>query len=94
MAVDEEGVQGPESTITVRFDRTCRVMTESGILTLATQEDVDRLAVCTSLWNTRVDIVGGSTDPIVSLLPMRDITVSRGSGLKALLFCLLTSRCG
>ena len=77
MAVDEEGLQGPESTITVRFDRTCTVLADLAVLTLATQEDVNQLAVCTSLGNTRVNIVGGSTDPIVSLLPMRDITVSK-----------------
>ena len=76
VAVDGEGAVGPGSEVTVRFDRTCRVLANPDILTLASQRDVDQLSVCSSLGSTRVDIVRGSTDPIVSLLPMRDITVS------------------
>lgn len=76
VAVDEDGVQGPQSIVTVRFDRTCRVFPDSGILTLTSQSDVDSLGVCTSLGGIRVDLLGGSTiDPIISLLPMTHITV-------------------
>ena len=78
VAVDGDGAVGPESTLTVLFDRSCLVLPD--ILTLAAQSEVDRLAVCTSLrTSTRVDIVGGgvaSEDPITSLLPMSNITVS------------------
>ena len=76
MAVDGEGAAGPESTVTITFDRTCTVLPQPNLLTLRTQRDVDKLSVCNSLGSTRVDIVGGSTDPIITLLPMRDITVS------------------
>ena len=82
MAVDEDGAVGPESTIAVTFDRSCTVLPNSDTLILATQSDVEQLAVCNSLGSTRVDIIGSSSDPITSLRPMRDITVSHISKLR------------
>lgn len=79
VAVDGEGAQGSVATFTVTFDRTCLVLPSPPILTLATQEDVDKMAACSSLTSTRVNIIRSATDPILSLRPMRDITVSSGS---------------
>ena len=73
VAVDGAGAQGPVSTLTITFDRSCLVLPNPPILTLSNQDDVDRLAVCASLGSTRVDIIG--TD-IETLQPMEDITVS------------------
>ena len=78
-ARDEEGAQGAGSTLTVMFDRSCLIWRPNpDVLTLATQADVDTLAVCTSVGIRRVAMIADptGTDPIVSLLPMSDITVS------------------
>ena len=79
-ATDEDGSHGPISTLTITFDRSCLVFSDPSGLTLATQADVEKMVVCTSV---REDIrarieSSGDDDPIVSLLPMRDITVSEG----------------
>lgn len=75
LAVDRDGIQGPVSTVTITFDRSCLILpnTAATHLTLATQDDVNKLSVCTSLRNTRIDIIGPN---IESLQPMREITVS------------------
>ena len=75
--MDEEGALGM-STLFVNFDRSCLVFPNPTRLTLATQADVERMAVCTSVSNARIDIIEDFTggDPITSLLPMSDISVS------------------
>ena len=78
-ATDGDGAQGI-STLTISFDRSCVVFSNPTRLTLATQADVERMAVCTSVRGVRIDIVEdySGNDPIVSLLPLRDISVSWG----------------
>lgn len=77
-ARDAEGEEGDVSTLTIVFDRSCLVFTNPSVLTLATQTDVEKMTVCTSVGIPRVSISGDSDspDPIVSLLPMRNINVS------------------
>jgi Notch-like protein len=74
-ATDGDGAQGI-STLTISFDRSCVVFSNPTRLTLATQADVERMAVCTSVRGVRIDIVEdySGNDPIVSLLPLRDIS--------------------
>lgn len=81
-ARDAEGEEGVVSTLTVIFDRSCSVFPNPSVLTLATQTDVDKVAVCTSIGSRRVSITGASDspDPIVSLLPMRNVNVSTRKG--------------
>ena len=78
-AMDEKGAQGM-STLIINFDQSCLVFPNPTRLTLATQADVDRMAVCTSVRNARIDIIEdfSGDDPIASLLPMSDISVSWG----------------
>lgn len=82
-ARDAEGEEGAVSTLTVIFDRSCNVFPNPSVLTLATQTDVDKVAVCTSIGSRRVSITSAasdSPDPIVSLLPMRNVNVSTRKG--------------
>lgn len=82
-ARDVEGEEGAVSTLTIIFDRSCLVFPNPSVLTLATQTDVEKMIVCTSIGSRRVSITGGasdSPDPIVSLLPLRNINVSMRKG--------------